>query len=150
MTPTSRKRPGTDPPTTLASRASFGADAEGRALAHLESHGLALVARNWRAPGRRRVELDLVMRDGDVVVIVEVRAHRVDGRGFAGHPAHTIGPEKQRRLGLGATYWLQQQRVDAASWRPRALRFDAVTLVRDSDGRWDIRWIKRAFETSSE
>ena len=52
-----------------------GADAETRALRHLEQAGLKLLARNWRCKGG---ELDLVMRDGAHWVFVEVRA-RVTG-----------------------------------------------------------------------
>ena len=47
-----------------------GAAAETAALALLQSAGLQLLARNARS---RFGELDLVMRDGDTLVFVEVR-----------------------------------------------------------------------------
>ena len=50
-----------------------GAAAEDRALAHLERQGLRSVARNWRVRGG---EIDLIMRDGPVLVFVEVKAAR--------------------------------------------------------------------------
>ena len=42
-----------------------GDAAEDRALAHLQGHGLRLVARNYRTPGRGGGEIDLVMREPD-------------------------------------------------------------------------------------
>ncbi|MFM2121194.1 MAG: putative endonuclease, partial [Pseudomonadota bacterium] len=55
-----------------------GAQAEARALAHLEAAGLRLVQRNYRValgPSRRAGEVDLIMRDRDgSLVFVEVRA----------------------------------------------------------------------------
>ncbi|HRE92021.1 MAG TPA: YraN family protein, partial [Myxococcota bacterium] len=56
-------------------RKASGDENEARARAHLEAAGLTLVAKNWKAPprpgfGGHGGELDLVMRDGEVLVIV--------------------------------------------------------------------------------
>jgi len=54
-----------------------GAGAAGEAAAAdflRRRHGFAIVARNWRSPRDRRHEIDLVARDGDVLVFVEVKA----------------------------------------------------------------------------
>ena len=83
------------------------------------------------------------MRDGDVLVVVEVRAQEGASttRGsFAGAPEHTIGPEKRARIARAAQSYLK-----TLTWRPRAVRFDVVALTHRDTG-WDVRWIKRAFE----
>ena len=47
-----------------------GADAEELAAAFLQQHGLTLVTRNYRC---RFGEIDLIARDGDTLVFIEVR-----------------------------------------------------------------------------
>ena len=66
-----------------------GAREEDLALRYLESRGLRLVGRNLRAPGG---ELDLVMRDGAALVVVEVRKR--SHRGF-GNAAESVDRRKQ-------------------------------------------------------
>jgi putative endonuclease len=92
-----------------------GDDAESRAVAHLETKGLVVVARNARAG---RGELDVVAKDGDVVVFVEVRRRktRVDA-------LESIGPRKQALLARTGAWWLAQHAPDARA------RFDVVVVV---------------------
>lgn len=125
----------------MVDRAARGRDAEARARAHLEAHGLVTLATNWKiAPrpgaGGHGGELDLVMREGDVLVIVEVRSGHA---GFAGGAAYTVGPLKQRRLA-----GLAQRFLMTLTQRPRAVRFDVVTLDL-RDGAATLKWIRSAF-----
>lgn len=110
-------------------RAQRGQRAESQALAYLESQGLLCVARNWRCP---LGELDIVMRDGYVVVFVEVRARAT--RRFGG-AAESITPTKQRRLERAAAWYLQ-----ALDGIPPC-RFDAVLL----EGHEAPIWLKNIF-----
>lgn len=57
-----------------------GAEAEARAAAHLETLGREVVARNYRIPGG---EIDLVSREGSVLVFTEVRQRRNARHGSA-------------------------------------------------------------------
>jgi len=109
-----------------SARLRLGAAAEAEALAMLTAEGLELIAANWRGPGRG--EIDLVMRDGEIAVIVEVRAQDHTRAGFAGHPAYTIGPDKRRRIATAAHHWLAAQRAEGG-WQARAVRFDVVTVL---------------------
>lgn len=110
---------------------SQGAAAEALAAAWLERQGLRVVARNWRC---RFGELDLVLRDGPMIVIAEVRL-RSSAR-FGGAAA-SIDRRKQARLAAAAQLYLAGQ--------PAApCRFDVV-LLGDAAGR-DIEWIRNAFE----
>ncbi|TNF30037.1 MAG: YraN family protein [Deltaproteobacteria bacterium] len=118
-------------------RRALGRRGEARARRYLRRHGLRLVARNWRC---ELGELDVIARDGDTVVFVEVRT--ASGDGFAGGPVYTVGPEKQRRLIRLARAWLRQSR-----WRPTAIRFDVVAVRRRGWWRWEIDWYRRAFES---
>lgn len=135
-----RRRTGDD-------RKASGDEGEARARAHLEAAGLVLIAQNWKAPprpgfGGHGGELDLVMRDGEVLVIVEVRTARA---GFAGGAAYTVGPAKRRRLSVLAQLFLV-----SSSWRPRAVRFDVVAFDRaqvsgQTEPVTTLRWFKNAF-----
>ena len=106
-----------------------GRDAERQAAQFLLSQGLAIVARNWRC---RFGEIDLVAKDGPVVVFVEVRAR--SSSAFGGAVA-SIGYAKRRKLLAAANLYLAARRIDAPC------RFDAVLI--EADG--GIRWLRDAF-----
>ena len=56
---------------------AVGNQGEAQALAHLQAAGLALVARNFKSPGRGGGEVDLIMREPDgTLVFVEVRQRK--------------------------------------------------------------------------
>ncbi|HEX7329785.1 MAG TPA: YraN family protein [Casimicrobiaceae bacterium] len=97
-------------------RASAGARAEALAADHLRARGLAIVARNYRT---RFGEIDLVARDGAVVVFVEVRMRR--SASFGG-PLASITQAKRRRLALAARGYL------AMLGHEPPCRFDAIVM----------------------
>lgn len=111
-----------------------GAREEALAADYLASRGLTLVDRNVRARGG---ELDLVMREGETLVIVEVRKR--SHRSF-GSAAESVDSRKQARI-VAATRALLAQRPQFAEL---AVRFDVVAL----DAQDRIEWIKAAFDTS--
>lgn len=112
-----------------------GAQAEALAAAFLTHHGLAIIARNVRCRGG---EIDLICREGDTVVFVEVRLRSGTRYGGAGA---SITAHKRRRIVLAAQWWLGGAGV---RYRQRACRFDAILLGR-LDAR-DLEWIKGAFD----
>ncbi|PWV83002.1 YraN family protein [Halomonas sp. A11-A] len=103
------------------------------AAAWLAARGLALVAVNQHAKGG---ELDLVMRDGETLVFVEVR-HRADSR--HGHPLETVTPAKQRRLVQAARFYLHRNRLSCPC------RFD-VLAVTGLPPHLEYDWVANAFE----
>jgi putative endonuclease len=109
-------------------RAHDGARAEALAARHLASHGLEIVARNVRS---RFGEIDLVARDGDVLVFVEVRLRRSSAFGGAGA---SITAAKRARLVKAAEGYLAGLRLVPAC------RFDAV-LLDDLDG-GRVEWLR--------
>ena len=98
-------------------RRAYGAAGEAQAAAWYVERGYAVVDRNWRC---REGELDLVVRRGDVLVFVEVKARRTDR---FGRPEEAVTPAKQRRLRTLATRYLE------ATGRRGALRFDVVAIL---------------------
>lgn len=110
---------------------SEGVEAERRAERFLESKGLTLVQRNYRC---RMGEIDLVMRDRDTLVFVEVRSRsRQDFGGAAG----SIDTAKRDRLLRTARHYLSRLPSEPAC------RFDAVLL--DGGAGQRIEWIRDAF-----
>jgi putative endonuclease len=121
------------PPIERRDTLSDGHAAETVACRYLEDKGFALIARNYRCAFG---EIDLIMRDGETLVFVEVRRRRnVD----FGTPAETVGPRKQQRLRATAEHYLQ--RHAALSQKP--CRFDIVALTDDRSV--DIEWLPNAF-----
>lgn len=115
-----------------ASTKAVGDAAEDAALAHLQASGLALVARNYRTPGRGGGEVDLIMRARDgTLVFVEVRGRASTSHGGAGA---SIGADKRRRIVFAARHYLL--RLPS----PPPCRFDVV-LVEDR-----ITWLQAAFD----
>jgi len=97
-----------------------------------------VLAQNLRC---RAGELDLVCRDGGVIVIVEVR-HRATSD-FGGALA-SVTWRKQRKL-IRATEFLRLSRPE---WRARALRFDVIAVRGRPDGTHEFDWIRDAFRVT--
>ena len=105
-----------------------GAAAEGLAAKFLAARGLVIVQRNYRCRGG---EIDLIVRDGEVLVFVEVRLRRNQAFGTA---AESITAAKRRRLRLAARHYL------ARLGREPPCRFDAVLL--DALETKNIEWLR--------
>jgi putative endonuclease len=110
-----------------------GDAAEAIAERFLQAQGLTTIARNYRCRGG---EIDLIMRDRDSVVFVEVRLRRSSAFGGAGA---SIGVAKQRRLILAAQHYLLTLNATPPC------RFDAI-LMNSLEMR-DVEWIRNAFST---
>lgn len=81
---------------------------------------MAVLARNWRARGQVRGELDLVARDGDVLVVCEVKTRR---RLAGGSPLEAITPRKLAQVRRLAAAFLA-----ATGARAAGVRIDAVAV----------------------
>ena len=112
---------------TYALRA--GADAEQIAADFLAAKGMHIVARNFRT---RFGEIDLVARDGESLVFVEVRLRTND---YFGGAADSVDVPKRSRVVAAARSYLAQMHPEPPC------RFDVVTLDGDSP-----RWIRAAFD----
>jgi putative endonuclease len=105
----------------LTTNARIGEEGEAAAEAHLASAGLKVLARNWRNPDDTREELDLVCKDGDVLVFVEVKA-RKSGSLVNGYQA--VNKRKKEVLLRACRAYLGRLRPPA-----RHYRFDIVEVA---------------------
>lgn len=86
----------------------------------LRANGLQVVARNWRNPKDRREEIDLVCRDGDIVVFVEVKTRAAD----ALVPGYFAVNRRKKKVMLRAC----RAYLGALRTKPRTHRFDVVEV----------------------
>ncbi|PZE28949.1 YraN family protein [Curtobacterium sp. MCBD17_034] len=101
-----------------------GAAGEDIAARWFEERGARVLDRNWRGPSG---ELDLVVRHGQTVAVVEVKTRTVT---TAGHPFEAITRRKRTRLRRLAAEWCATHpRVARAS----AVRVDAVAVLMVGD-----------------
>lgn len=107
---------------------------EDLARAHLEAAGFRVLARNFRC---RAGEVDIVAREGDVTVFVEVkdRKGRSHGEGY-----ESVTAAKRRRIVLAARRFAAK----AGLW-DTPLRFDVISIERGAGGA-AIRHDRGAFD----
>ena len=110
--------------TAVSGRIRLGALGERAARGYLERTGFTVLDTNYRCP---HGEIDIVARDNDEVVFVEVRSRR--GRDF-GTPEESITAGKARRLVATAQTYLQSKEGLPPNWR-----IDLVAVDVDSRGR---------------
>lgn len=115
---------------------TLGRRAEEFACRHLEAQGLRLLERNYRC---RAGEIDLVMLDGQTLVLVEVRSRSTTSHGSA---AATVGFRKQQRFIRAARHIM----LTRPGYRRLAARFDVVAIDPSAtDGAPRLTWIRDAF-----
>ena len=112
---------------------ALGDAAESSAARHLQAHGLRLLERHYRTPGRGGGEIDLIMRAHDgTLVFVEVRLRRSQRYGGA---LASVTATKRQRIIWAARHYLRRYPI------PPPCRFDVVGL---EDGH--VVWIQAAFD----
>jgi putative endonuclease len=110
--------------TTAASRRTLGAYGEDVAARLLTlERGMVLLDRNWRCP---EGELDLVLRDGDVLVACEVKTRRGAG---CGSPHEAVDEVRLERLHRLVWRWAEEHDV-----HPGKARVDLVAVQRPRRG----------------
>lgn len=115
----------------------LGDRGEREAARVLRRQGLRILVRGYRTPCG---EIDLIARDGETLVFIEVKTRR------RGQPAEAVTPEKQRRLTLAALRFLKQHRL-----LDQRCRFDVVAIVwPDQDPTPSVEHIRNAFEASGQ
>jgi len=115
-------------------RIALGKTGEDLAVAELERRGYAIVARRWRS---RAGEIDIIARDGETLVFVEVKAREDHDFGDA---AASVTMRKRRTIVRLAKAYVVEQR-----WIDRPCRFDVVTIHRDA-GRSVVTVYPNAFD----
>lgn len=119
-------------------RQELGKTGEDLAVGELTAEGYAIVARRYRT---RFGEIDIIARDGETMVFVEVR--RKSGLG-CGAAAESVTRDKQRRVVRMAVDYLARHGL----YDNCAVRFDVVAIDDQPDGTSRITVIRSAFECS--
>jgi len=112
----------------------IGSQAETWALDYLKKQGLDLVARNFHC---HRGEIDLILKDKEDLVFVEVRYRQQKNFGSG---IETVDGAKQRKIIHSAEYYLYSQKI----W-DHPCRFDVIGISVDIKQRIEIVWEKNAF-----
>ncbi|MDD5110169.1 MAG: YraN family protein [Patescibacteria group bacterium] len=105
----------------------LGSKGERTAEKFLKRKGYRMVARNFRT---RAGEVDLICRDGDCLVFVEVKTRTAGGLGF---PEDAVGAGKQQRIGRAMAEYLTRLHSP-----PPAYRLDVVSIEKFEDGQEKI------------
>lgn len=116
----------------------LGDAGERAAATYLKKQGWQILARRYRTP---LGELDLVARDGETIVFVEVKTRRSSD---AGLPFEAVDRAKQAQLTRLALAYLKRR-----GWLDRPARFDVISIVwPDGGGEPVITHYRHAFEAS--
>ncbi len=113
-------------------RKAIGKHYEILALDYLKNQGLSFVEQNFTT---KFGEIDLIMRDNDTHVFVEVKYRSMDQFGYA---AEFVNKSKAQKLIRTAYVWLNKQKLTPQS---ASFRFDVIAIHQSGNS---INWIKNA------
>lgn len=125
-----------------ADRTRLGIRGERLASEALEDRGWQILARNVRL---RNGEIDLIAIDGRALVFVEVKTRSTATSTtdpLLGRPVLAVDARKQARVRRLAAEWLQRHPT-RSYWDE--VRFDAIGVLVDADGRADLEHLEAAF-----
>jgi putative endonuclease len=125
--------------TSKAEHLRLGSRGEKLAAQHLRRQGFKILYRNFR--GRTGGEIDLVCRDRDTLVFVEVKTRT---REDFGRPLEAVNSQKERRISRGALAWLRLLGDPDIFFR-----FDVVEVLIAPSEAPKIELIRNAFQLSS-
>ncbi len=110
-----------------------GRDGEEATARFLEEQGYVILERNCRLSGG---EIDIIARDGDCLVVVEVKTRR---GGQFGSPFEAVDARKQRRLAAAALEYMADRKLDMP------LRFDVVAVFAEKNT-FRVELLRNAFD----
>jgi putative endonuclease len=110
-----------------------GSEGEKAAAEYLRSKGYTVLEMNYRAEG---CELDIIAREGDVIIFVEVKTRSGTSHGF---PEEAVSPAKQENIGRAAETYLLNHRLE------NELRFDIISVLNAKGKEPEILHISDAF-----
>ena len=101
----------------------------------LRSHGCKVLARNFKGP--HRGEVDLVVRDGKVLLFVEVKTRQL---GTRIRPLDAVDKTKQALIERGANAWLKQLGTRNLPWR-----FDVIEVYVAEGEKPQVKHVRDVF-----
>ncbi len=115
-------------------RLKTGKAGEEMAAQHLTKLGYRILERNYRCP---LGEIDIIARERDILVFVEVKSRRTEK---FGDPELAVGQAKQKKITLISLSYLSEK-----SYPPLNVRFDVVAVKIRPQGT-EIKLFRDAFE----
>lgn len=112
----------------------LGTKGEDLAVKFLKKKGYKIIARNYK---NYVGEIDIIARDGDTVVFIEVKTRADDSFGY---PFEAVNKRKRQKLKNLALLYLKKQGKELP------VRFDVLSIFCMDDGKKEIEHIKDAFE----
>lgn len=112
----------------------LGSEGENLAAAFLKKKGYRILARNYKT---LIGEIDIIAKDGETTVFVEVKTRRSD---MFGHPFESVNSRKRQKLKNLALFYLKKGGEELP------VRFDVLSIVYADGGQRIIEHIKDAFE----
>lgn len=116
----------------MAKHNELGKKGEEIAIQYLTDKGYEILERNWR---NRHKEIDIIAKDGEELVIVEVKTRQSDDYG---DPFISVSLQKQTRLIYAANAYIFSKNLDCDT------RFDIISIV-FNNGHPEIEHIEDAF-----
>jgi putative endonuclease len=114
-----------------ARNSTLGSYGERVAARRLLDQGLVVLDRNWRC---ELGEVDLILRDGQVLVFCEVKTRT---SAAYGHPLEAVTPAKGERLRRLAARWVEEHGVD-----PPEIRIDLVGVLLAERGAAEVEHVQ--------
>lgn len=99
----------------------LGSYYESMAAEYLKQQGYEIIERNFSC---RLGEIDLIAREGDSIIFVEVKYR---SRNDCGYPSEAVNQKKQRRISNAASYYIWKKYGN----RPVSCRFDVVSIQKE-------------------
>jgi len=115
----------------VAAKDTVGRYGEDVAARHLREVGFVVLQRNWRC---ELGEIDIVARDGDCLVVCEVKTRRSD---LFGSPFEAVTPRKVARLRRLAARWVVESGL-----HPPQIRIDVVAVLRPRAGPAQVEHVR--------
>lgn len=116
----------------MAQHNTLGKNGEDMACQFLKDKGYEILERNWRW---RKLELDIIARKDDCLIIAEIRTRSTN---LYGEPEYTISDQKIRRIINAADVYIKKNLIDLN------VRFDIISIT-GHDGDFRIKHIEDAF-----
>lgn len=111
----------------------LGKKGEEIARNYLIDKGYRILAKNWYYDHR---EIDIIARQADEIVIVEVKTREGD---YFEEPWEAVSTRKIRNLVEAAEGWLIQEQIDLET------RFDVISIIFSKDGTYEVTHFQDAF-----
>jgi putative endonuclease len=110
---------------------ALGRYGEELAARHLVEDGFVVLERNWRCDDG---EIDILARDGDVLVVCEVKTRSSLRHGS---PFEAVTQRKLHRLERLGFRWMRERGL-----RPASMRIDVVSVLRPASGRSVVEHVR--------